>query len=605
MVSAAFAQDDEDVSPYKEMKTLARAVELIRQDYVDEDKTEYEELIYSALRGMLEELDPHSDFMDPKDFKGMQEDTRSEFGGLGVVVTRKDDRLTIVAPMEGTPGFRAGLLPGDVLLEIDGQSAERMSLRDAVDKLRGEPGTPVKLAVAREGEGRTVRIRVDARVRGQGRGVEARVRPTSVADLAWGAVHAVADPDVSGATGLDCRVPRGAEALVAPAATPVEPEAAAALEGPRCVRTRMVPDVAVVGPVHLDDAPRIDVAWEPEGPMSTAARRTDGTPDVVVLTTADVVAPGGPFGIGVAEPLDLPTSISSGLGDEPVCRRRGPSLLRLDGGLVRIRSPLSHPRHDGDGGPTVGCPGLDRAALDGVVSLVLPDPAVIEVRRAVGTRCAMHPLGIDPAEDVVAEQRCNAGTAYVWGDTDAARTVLAEDDVQVVWDIGSAGTPGDGARVGLVAGGSVVLRRPVGPPLRVVAPFGTDLPFAGPGLAPFGAHPLDTPTTVPSRWVEPRIDAVVVALGGSVRVQNPEAGQRSGVPILISGSLVQRFVGPTGSERRDTTGALQGLTGRPLQVVHDPALLDDVPPALPRIQGGRLRILTLAEVRTDGSGGGP
>lgn len=147
----ALAQDEEDVSPYREMKTLARAVELIRQDYVDEGKTGYEELIYSALRGMLEELDPHSDFMDPKDFKGMQEDTRSEFGGLGVVVGMKNERLTIVAPMEGTPGFRAGLLPGDVLLEIDGQSAEKMSLRDAVDKLRGEPGTSVKLVVGRQG----------------------------------------------------------------------------------------------------------------------------------------------------------------------------------------------------------------------------------------------------------------------------------------------------------------------------------------------------------------------------------------------------------------------------------------------------------------------
>jgi carboxyl-terminal processing protease len=126
-------KEGDDVSPYREMKTLARAVELIRQDYVDEDKTGYEELIYNALRGMLEELDPHSDFMDPKDFKGMQEDTRSEFGGLGVVVGMKNDRLTIVAPMEGTPGFRAGLLPGDVLLEIDGQSAEKMSLRDAVE----------------------------------------------------------------------------------------------------------------------------------------------------------------------------------------------------------------------------------------------------------------------------------------------------------------------------------------------------------------------------------------------------------------------------------------------------------------------------------------
>jgi len=151
-------------SPYREMKTLARAVELIRQDYVDEDKTGYEELIHGALRGMLAELDPHSDFMDPKDFKGMQEDTRSAFGGLGVVVTRKDDRLSIVAPMEGTPGFRAGLLPGDILLEIDGQSAEKMSLRDAVDKLRGEAGTPVKLAVARAGETEPLRFEIEREV---------------------------------------------------------------------------------------------------------------------------------------------------------------------------------------------------------------------------------------------------------------------------------------------------------------------------------------------------------------------------------------------------------------------------------------------------------
>ena len=158
------AQEDDDVSPYREMKTLARAVELIRQDYVDEEKTGYEELIHNALRGMLAELDPHSDFMDPKDFKGMQEDTRSEFGGLGVVVTRRDDRLSVVAPMEGTPGFRAGLLPGDILLEIDGQSAEKMTLRDAVEKLRGAPGTMVKLAVGREGEAEPMRFEVEREV---------------------------------------------------------------------------------------------------------------------------------------------------------------------------------------------------------------------------------------------------------------------------------------------------------------------------------------------------------------------------------------------------------------------------------------------------------
>lgn len=164
-ISPVRAQDnEEDVSPYKEMKTLARAIELVRQDYVDGDKTGYEDLTYNALRGMLAELDPHSDFMDPKDFKGMQEDTKSEFGGLGVVVGLKNDRLTIVAPMEGTPGFRAGLLPGDVILEINDQSAEKMSLRDAVEKLRGEPGTDVEIAVAREKETKPLKFTVQREV---------------------------------------------------------------------------------------------------------------------------------------------------------------------------------------------------------------------------------------------------------------------------------------------------------------------------------------------------------------------------------------------------------------------------------------------------------
>lgn len=164
LVCGGVAQDEEEVSPYREMKTLAQAVELIRQDYVEEGATDYEGLVYSALRGMLTDLDPHSDFLDPKDFQGMQEDTRSEFGGLGVVVGLKNERLTIVAPMEGSPGFRAGLLPGDVLLEIDGKSADKMSLRDAVEKLRGAAGTPVKLAVGRVGSADPLKFELEREV---------------------------------------------------------------------------------------------------------------------------------------------------------------------------------------------------------------------------------------------------------------------------------------------------------------------------------------------------------------------------------------------------------------------------------------------------------
>jgi carboxyl-terminal processing protease len=98
---------------------------------------------------MLADLDPHSSFMDPRDFKGMQEDTRSEFGGLGVTVTTKNSFLTIIGVAEGTPGSAAGLLPGDIIRKINGTATERLTMGDAVDMLRGEPGEKVTLTIAR------------------------------------------------------------------------------------------------------------------------------------------------------------------------------------------------------------------------------------------------------------------------------------------------------------------------------------------------------------------------------------------------------------------------------------------------------------------------
>src|SRR6186713_3756956 len=106
----AIAEEEKKDKPddgYSSMAVFARALQLIRQDYVDEQKVDYEELTHSALKGMLANLDPHSQFMEPKDFKGMQDDTNSRFGGLGVVVTEREDKLIIVSPMEDTPGFRA------------------------------------------------------------------------------------------------------------------------------------------------------------------------------------------------------------------------------------------------------------------------------------------------------------------------------------------------------------------------------------------------------------------------------------------------------------------------------------------------------------------
>jgi carboxyl-terminal processing protease len=139
----------EEDSPYENMHVLARAMQLIRQDYVDGRKVSFRDLTYSALRGMLSELDPHSSFMDPKDFKGMQEDTKSEFGGLGVTVTTKDNLLTLIGVAQGSPAFEAGLLPGDQIRKINGIATDRITMPGAVDMLRGEPGEKVTLTISR------------------------------------------------------------------------------------------------------------------------------------------------------------------------------------------------------------------------------------------------------------------------------------------------------------------------------------------------------------------------------------------------------------------------------------------------------------------------
>jgi carboxyl-terminal processing protease len=148
-VYRAVAAPEKEDAGYANIAVFARALQLIRQDYVDDKKVSYEQLTHAALKGMLSSLDPHSQFMEQRDFKGMQDDTNSRFGGLGVVVTQKDGNLVIVSPMEDTPGFKAGLLPGDQIVKIDGASTERIDLGEAINKLRGEPGQKITLTILR------------------------------------------------------------------------------------------------------------------------------------------------------------------------------------------------------------------------------------------------------------------------------------------------------------------------------------------------------------------------------------------------------------------------------------------------------------------------
>jgi carboxyl-terminal processing protease len=149
--NSAHASPKDD--PYESYKLLADVLEKVRQEYVDGDKLTYQDLIHGALKGMLNSLDPHSEFMDPEKFEELRKETEGEFGGVGIIVEMKDKVLTVISPMEESPGFRAGIMPMDQIIKIDGQTASHFEFEDAVKELHGEPGTSVHLTIRRPSTG--------------------------------------------------------------------------------------------------------------------------------------------------------------------------------------------------------------------------------------------------------------------------------------------------------------------------------------------------------------------------------------------------------------------------------------------------------------------
>jgi carboxyl-terminal processing protease len=147
---------------YQELDLFADALKIVQTDYVEEPKAK--DLMYGALKGMLSTLDPYSQFLDPDSYNELKVETEGEFGGLGIEITIKDDLLTIISPIDDTPAFRAGLLSGDRVVKIDGELTRGITLLDAVKKLRGKPGTTVKLTVLREEENTLKDITVERAV---------------------------------------------------------------------------------------------------------------------------------------------------------------------------------------------------------------------------------------------------------------------------------------------------------------------------------------------------------------------------------------------------------------------------------------------------------
>jgi carboxyl-terminal processing protease len=136
-------------STYEQLDLFGDIFERIRSAYVEE--VDEEKLIRSAINGMLTSLDPHSSYLPPEDFNNMQVQTRGEFGGLGIEVTQENGFVKVVSPIDDTPADAAGVMAGDFITQVDGESTLGMSLDDAVDLMRGEVGSKIVITIVREG----------------------------------------------------------------------------------------------------------------------------------------------------------------------------------------------------------------------------------------------------------------------------------------------------------------------------------------------------------------------------------------------------------------------------------------------------------------------
>jgi carboxyl-terminal processing protease len=143
---------------YRQLNLFGDVFERVRADYVE--KPEDSKLIEQAINGMLNGLDPHSSYMDPKSFRDMQVQTRGEFGGLGIEVTMEDGMVKVVAPIDDTPAAKAGVMANDIITQLDGEQVQGLTLNQAVDKMRGPVNTKIKLTIMRKGQDKPIEVSI-------------------------------------------------------------------------------------------------------------------------------------------------------------------------------------------------------------------------------------------------------------------------------------------------------------------------------------------------------------------------------------------------------------------------------------------------------------
>ncbi len=149
MAAPAPKSDRDEAEAFEQIELFTRVLEIVRQNYVDPEKVTYEKLINSALTGMLADLDPHCQFMQPKVFEQLQQNTGSTYDGVGITIAIRNDTLSIVTVREDGPAARAGVLPGDQILKINNILTEDVGLTEAVGLLKGKPGEKLKLTIRR------------------------------------------------------------------------------------------------------------------------------------------------------------------------------------------------------------------------------------------------------------------------------------------------------------------------------------------------------------------------------------------------------------------------------------------------------------------------
>jgi hypothetical protein len=486
-------------------------------------------------------------------------------------------------------GVGAAIVELDAGLAVDLRRAASTQERDLEVEIPDgfDDSAALQIRIRTEEGSEDVAIVVRATVGRAQQGLTASVRSRSTADYLLLTQYEVVDPALLWRPRAECAAERGD-----------------AHRSHDCLGSDL--DLPVMdGPVHSNDAftvaPGVAVhSWWTTSHLAPANGRAAPTlwPGAGVGDAEEVAAT---FGLRHQTQVRFPRSTAAVAADTHVtCRFRGPTLIRFLGQSIRVVSPSSVPvpGEIDDATDPIGCMGSDPHALGGPVEIVLPERVVIEIVRDRRTDCLHHPLGLDLYEDNDRHWWCNGGDAFVWGEFTGARTVLAEDNIQIVWNVHpveSETGPGWSRDdvLGLVAGDSIVLRRTIRPDRR--SNFGRNGAFAGAFIAPFGAFPLDAPNALPTTWESPRIVASLAALRGSIGIQNPRLGEVHTGPVRIEGSVAGRFRGLYAWEERTATGALRGSMGYPVDLGYDLRIVGAPPPGMPLIEGGAVRILRVAD----------